>query len=373
MRRRGLAVCLVALSVWGVSEAVPARAGWRDPVCEIDGGDAVATAACTPPSRRAQPRPSANSCAGAAYCEMTYRELDAAGFPSAGLGLDDVEAASDLRMSSDPVAGRTARVRRMDQLLQLSRQEVQRHREGQRPLRVALPQVPRLRGRRSQGRHPRHGVPVSIREQRPVRQVGAKRRTDPQPIPCSATRPHSTRLSVGPYERQLHGVRARLPGELLPGPVATRSVGGLQAPLPSLSKRVRGARRPELRRIEPAVDHEDRGLHPPLDRRASAASSRNGTGAPTTGVRPASTWCTTRDRAGRLGAGRLGAGRLGAERLGARPASSGGGSISAAARGLLLAVTLALATTVVACTSSPAPRGGVGASDAGGGRGNARD
>ena len=36
-------------------------------------------------------------------------ELDAAGFSSAGLGLDDVEAASDIRMSSDPSsAGRLA-------------------------------------------------------------------------------------------------------------------------------------------------------------------------------------------------------------------------------------------------------------------------
>ena len=109
MRRRGLAVCLVALSVWSVSEAVPAHADWRDPVCEIDGGGAAGTAACTPPPHRAQPRPSANSCAGAAYCEMTYRELDAAGFSTAGLGFDDVEAASDIRMSSDPSsAGRLA-------------------------------------------------------------------------------------------------------------------------------------------------------------------------------------------------------------------------------------------------------------------------
>lgn len=106
MRHRGLAVCLVALAVWGVSEGMLAHADWRDPACEVDGGEAAGSAACTPPSDRAQARTSTNSCLGAAYCEMTYRELDAAGFPSEGLRSDDLEAASDIHMSARSGAAR---------------------------------------------------------------------------------------------------------------------------------------------------------------------------------------------------------------------------------------------------------------------------
>lgn len=66
-----------------------ANAEWQHPVCEDDGNVLLGTAFCTPPGAQPQPAPDEDSCVGAAYCELTYAQLDAAGHSSADLVADD--------------------------------------------------------------------------------------------------------------------------------------------------------------------------------------------------------------------------------------------------------------------------------------------
>jgi hypothetical protein len=88
---RGVLVAAAALAA--VAAAAPmAEAGWRDPACEIDGGAATSLERCVPPLHAAEPSPAHSSCAGAVYCEMSYDELDAAGFDSADLRRHDGRA-----------------------------------------------------------------------------------------------------------------------------------------------------------------------------------------------------------------------------------------------------------------------------------------
>jgi hypothetical protein len=102
MRRRLIGATLVAATASAALGATPAGAGWRAPGCEIDGAAIARSRACTPP-RGIRPAPRVpNSCAGAVYCEATYRELDAAGFDSAQLrALDDEASKTASRTTAD--------------------------------------------------------------------------------------------------------------------------------------------------------------------------------------------------------------------------------------------------------------------------------
>ena len=94
MRRRLIGALLAAASAAGAVGGMPARADWRAPACEIDGGALAGTRRCTPPRGISHALHVPNSCAGAVYCEATYRELDAAGFDASRLRAADAEASA---------------------------------------------------------------------------------------------------------------------------------------------------------------------------------------------------------------------------------------------------------------------------------------
>jgi hypothetical protein len=88
--RRACTVFFVVGALLAVG-APSAFAAWDDPACEEDGSDILGTAECTPPGEPPGVPPDPNSCEGAVYCERTYAELDAAGFSSADMKLEDKE------------------------------------------------------------------------------------------------------------------------------------------------------------------------------------------------------------------------------------------------------------------------------------------
>jgi hypothetical protein len=109
MRAAVGAFAVVALGA-SASAASPAIADWRNPACEIDGGERAATAACTPPAHAASERLGPNSCAGAVACEVDYQELRAAGLGGASeASIEDARATAGIERRMTP--RRSGRIR----------------------------------------------------------------------------------------------------------------------------------------------------------------------------------------------------------------------------------------------------------------------
>jgi hypothetical protein len=100
MRAHAMIVVFAAVASAAWLAAPAARADWRDPRCEVDGGVVAGTAACTPPDDVGPGRVGDNSCAGAAACEVRYRRLEAAGLGDATeMSAEDARATARIERS----------------------------------------------------------------------------------------------------------------------------------------------------------------------------------------------------------------------------------------------------------------------------------